>query len=91
MLPKVAHDADANALQGRFELCHVISHDELTARRIVRVMAGNDLQQQRTILDGPGHRAAMIETGRTRNDTAPAYESIRRLEARDAAQPSRES
>src|SRR5438067_194803 len=79
-------DADLHALDAAAEPRRIVGDRPVGARRIARVVAGEDLQHQRAILGGPRHRADVVEAECRRGDPGAADETVGRLDAGDAAQ-----
>ena len=81
----MAHDADAQPLDVAGQGRAVVGQRVPRARRVLRVVAGDRLQQDRAILDGPGHRPGVVEAVRIGIDPVAADETIGRLQPDDAA------
>ena len=90
-LPVVAQDADpepAQILAWRL----AVPHDRpLEASFILRVVAGEGLQHERAIVDGPRERPAVIERVGVGDHARPAHQPERGHEADDAAEGRRAS
>jgi hypothetical protein len=56
------------------------------AGRILLVVPGHRLQQDRAVLDRPCHRAGVVEGEGERQDTVAAHQAVGRLYPRDAAE-----
>src|SRR5712691_1078955 len=67
----------------------VIGDWRAAAGRILRVMASNGLQHERGILDGPGHRTAVIQGPAQRYDTVATHAPVGRLQPNHTAIGSR--
>ena len=77
---------DAHALDASAKLRGVIRDRPRCARGIARIVPGQRLQHQRTILRGPRHRTDMIERERSGCHAGAADQTVGRLDAGDAAQ-----
>src|SRR5258708_24447621 len=66
--------------------CPIVRHGARSARTIPSVMAGERLQDDGTILNGPGQRACVVVGERIRHDAVAADEAIGWFQADGAAQ-----
>src|SRR5260370_41239032 len=65
--------------------CPIVRHGARSARTIPSVMAGERLQDDGTILNGPGQRACVVVGERIRYDAVAADEAIGWFQADGAA------
>ncbi len=83
-------NADAQVFRAAFDkcvdACEEVGHFERRAGRIERIMAANGLQHQRGILDGPGHRADLVERGGEGDQAVAADAAVGGLDADQAAE-----
>jgi hypothetical protein len=81
----MADDADPEPFDAPAEPGGVIGHRLVGARRVERVVPGDDLQHQRVVAYRAGHRADVIEREGERHDAAAADPAVGRLHPGDAA------
>jgi hypothetical protein len=86
VLPVMAKDADPEAAQILTERLAIAGDRPAQAARVLRIVAGQGLEQQRAVLDGPGQRAAMIERVGVGNHARAAHQTERGHQADDTAQ-----
>ena len=79
-------DADAQSPDIAGQRRPVIRDRAVGACRVLRIVAGNRLQQDRAILDRPRHRPGMIEGEGIGVDAGAADQTVSRFQADDAAQ-----
>src|SRR5215472_1199855 len=60
-LMEVAHDADAKALGALVQVGGEVGHWPVGGGGVLRIVAGHRLQQHRTVLRRPSHRAGVVE------------------------------
>ena len=85
MAEAFAQDADAQAPRRLAERAHIVAGARGDRPRIPAVMAGDDGQQPRDILDRSAHRPAMIDRIADRHRARGRHQSPGRLQAVDAA------
>ena len=85
-LEEMPDHADAQPLHALAELGGEVRHRPGDARRILGIVAGHALQQQRAVLRRPGHRPGVIEREGERQDADAAAQAVGRLDAGDAAE-----
>jgi hypothetical protein len=85
---QMAHDSDAQTFDVAGQRRAIIRHRAICAGRVVRVVPGDRLQHDRAVLDGPGHRAGVVEAERIRVDAIAAHQTVGRLQPDNAAERS---
>jgi hypothetical protein len=81
--------ADAQAAQVWSERGAVVRHRLVHAERVLRVVAGDGLQDQGAVGGAAAHRAGVVQRPVQRHHAAQADAAVGRLEAGDAAERSR--
>ena len=90
VLVEMADDADAHPVQAVTQPRGVIGNGPVGARRVLRIVAGDGLQQDRDVGHGPGHRADMVEGEGVGIHAAPAHQAVGRLQPGNPAQRRRQ-
>ena len=85
------HHADAQALGAAVERLHVVADLDVALARVEPVRSGDDLEQQRVVGDGRGHRPGDVDRDFERRDARIGHEPEGRLEADDAAMVRRDA
>ena len=86
VLVQMPDDADPQSSDVAGQRGPVVRDRTVSARRILGIMPGNDLQHDRAVFGRPRHRAGMIEGEGIGVDTGPADQTIGRFQTNDAAQ-----